>query len=30
VKTTGKRRRTAVIVVAFRDGERVRQVVRRR
>jgi hypothetical protein len=30
VKTTGKRRRTAVIVVAFRNGERVRQVVRRR
>lgn len=30
VKTAGKRRRTAVIVVAFRDGERVRQIVRRR
>lgn len=30
VTTTGKRTRTAVIVVAFRDGKRVRQLVRQR
>jgi hypothetical protein len=30
VKLTGTRTRTAVIVVAFRDGKSVRQVVRRR
>lgn len=30
VKLVGRRRRTAVIVVALRDGEQVNQVVRRR
>jgi hypothetical protein len=29
VKTTGTRRRVAIIIVAFRDGERVHQVVRK-
>jgi hypothetical protein len=30
VRLVGRRRRTAVIVVALRDGEQVHQVVRRR